>query len=405
MKDVPRKAVVLAAGLGERMRPLSLDLPKPLMPFWGIPPLERILRKLRSWGVEEALVNLHADAGAVVEWILAHPVDGLRVSMSFEPAILGTGGALVRAHWFPGPGPFWIANADVICALDPTPLRAALAARNTLAAVWVHSERGPRTVDVANGLVRCFRSATPGAPGTGTFCGIHLVRPEVLGFLPKTEEFCTIVSAYEAVLRAGRRIAAVGIPGSFWADLGTPRQMIEAHREWQASRDGCREVVRTSGLATRSPAPPLHPSPSAASPPSRRMPRSAAEPWSRTPSCGPGRASHPGRGCTEPSSDAAPSLAASCAARSSVRPLPSRPSSARRLDRGSARTRRPKPSNRADRTAPSSGCAGRAAGPYSSVTAVCGPRTNATRATPGSSPPLASAFRKSSPTIPRRGFS
>ncbi len=261
MKDVPRKAVVLAAGLGERMRPLSLDLPKPLMPFCGIPPLERVLRKLRSWGVEEALVNLHADAGAVVEWILAHPVDGLRVSMSFEPAILGTGGALVRAHWFPGPGPFWIANADVICALDPAPLRAALAARNTLAAVWVHSERGPRTVDVANGLVRCFRSATPGAPGTVTFCGVHLVRPEVLGFLPKTEEFCTIVSAYEAALRAGRRIAAVDIPGSFWADLGTPRQMIEAHRECQASSDGCREVVRTSDLAPPLPPSTFHPPP------------------------------------------------------------------------------------------------------------------------------------------------
>lgn len=250
MKDVPRKAVVLAAGLGERMRPLSLDLPKPLMPFWGIPPLERVLRMLRTWGVEHALVNLHAGADAIVAWILAHPVDGLRVSMSFEPAILGTGGALVRAGWFPGPEPFWIANSDVIGSLDPAPLQTALAARHTLAAVWVHPERGPRTVDVANGIVRGFRSATPGAPGTATFCGVHLVRPEILGFLPKAEEFCTIVSAYEAAMRAGRRIAAVEIPRSFWADLGTPRQMIEAHREWQAP---CRAVARTSGLAPRPP--------------------------------------------------------------------------------------------------------------------------------------------------------
>ncbi len=230
MKGIPRKALVLAAGLGTRMRPLSLDLPKPLMPFWGRSVLERTLRMLRAWGVGEVVVNVHAGADEMLRWILANPVDGLRVSLSFEPEVLGTGGALVRARWFVDGRPFWIVNADIACALDPAPLRAALARPGALAAVWVDPARGPRTVEVVRGAVRNFRSATPGAPGTATFCGVHLVRPEALEHLPRDEKFCTIVSAYEAAMRAGRRIAAVAIPGSFWADLGTPRQMIEAHR-------------------------------------------------------------------------------------------------------------------------------------------------------------------------------
>ena len=248
MNTVPTRALVLAAGLGTRMRPLSLDLPKPLMPFWGVPPLERTLRMLRSWGVTEAVVNVHAGAGEMLRWILANPVDGLRVDLSFEPDALGTGGALVRARWFVGARPFWIVNADIACALDPAPLRAALAARSTLAAVWVDPARGPRTVEVARGAVRNFRSATPGAPGTATFCGVHLVRPEVLRFLPQSEAFGTIVAAYEAAMKAGRRIAAVEIPGAFWADLGTPRQVIEAHR---ATSDIQHPISNTQGRRPR----------------------------------------------------------------------------------------------------------------------------------------------------------
>ncbi len=230
MNAVPKKAVVLAAGLGTRMRPLSHDLPKPLMPFHGRPSLERALLMLRDWGVEEVLVNLHAGAGDMLAWILANPVRGLRLSLSHEPAVLGTGGALVRARWFLDANPFWIVNADIACALDPAPLRAAFDAPGVLASVWVHAGCGPRTVETDRGYVRDFRSATPGAPGTATFCGVHLADPEVLRFLPREERFGTIVSAYEAAIRAGRRIAAVEIPGSFWADLGTPRQVIEAHR-------------------------------------------------------------------------------------------------------------------------------------------------------------------------------
>lgn len=230
----PTQAFVLAAGFGTRMRPLSFDLPKPLMPLWNKPVLERTLLLLRRWGVRDVLINLHHQPGEILEFVRRHPVPGLRIELSFEPDILGTGGALRRAEWFIRGAPFWLINADVAAALDPAPLIRAFG-RRRLAALWVHESRGPRTVEVRRGLVTDFASRRPGADGTFTFCGLHLLSPRILDWLPK-EGFAGIIEAYERAMARGETIAAVCVPGSYWADIGTPRQYLEAHRERQESR-------------------------------------------------------------------------------------------------------------------------------------------------------------------------
>ena len=118
---LPNKAFVLAAGFGTRMLPLSRDLPKPMMPLWGRPLLEHVLLLLRDWGVRDVLVNTHHRPGELIRWAAGRPVAGLRVNFSFEPEILGTGGALRRAAWFLDDRPFWLINADVAADLDPSP--------------------------------------------------------------------------------------------------------------------------------------------------------------------------------------------------------------------------------------------------------------------------------------------
>lgn len=211
------------------MRPLSLVRPKPLMPFWGRSPLDRALDLLGSWGVRDALVNLHHRPGDLLRAALERPPGGVRISLSFEPEILGTGGALQRAAWFTEGGPFWILNADVVGRPDPDALRRAFGRPRTIAAVWLHPARGPRTVEVRRGSVAAFRSAAPGSPGTATLCGVHLVRPELLRYLPAAG-FATLVEGYEAAMRDGWRVAAV-VQDRFWADLGTPAQYLAAHAE------------------------------------------------------------------------------------------------------------------------------------------------------------------------------
>lgn len=235
----PRKAILLAAGFGERMRPLSAAIPKPLLPLWGRPSALRGLDLLAAWGVRDVLVNLHYGADAVFNTLRRAAPPALRLAFSFEPAILGTGGALRRAAWFlsgENPDqPFWLLNSDVAAVVSPEPLLRAFRPPRVIAALWMCPGVGPQTVQVARGRVVSFRAARPGAPGTATFSGLHLISPRVLDYLPPEEKFCSIIEAYEAAQRDGREIAAVSLAGSWWADLGTPEDYLQAHRAIRAA--------------------------------------------------------------------------------------------------------------------------------------------------------------------------
>ena len=224
--------MLLAAGYGTRMAPLNRDGPKALMPFWNEPLLRRATRLLAEWGVHELLINVHHGADAIVETVRQWNPTSLAVTISHEPEILGTGGALQRANWFFDKEPFWLLNADIVAELSPQPLCRALRAPRTLAALWLHPSCGPRTVRHGNGCVQDFRASQPGAPDTATFCGLHLVRPEILHYLPSTG-FASIITAYEHAMAAGWRVAACPIPDARWADVGTPAHYLQAHAEWQ----------------------------------------------------------------------------------------------------------------------------------------------------------------------------
>ncbi len=227
----PERAIVLAAGFGTRLQPLTLCRPKPLVPVWGTPVLRHVLGLLRDWGVRDVLINLHHGAGPILNHLRLNPLPGLRCSFSFEPDILGTGGALVRAAWFTDPDrPFWIMNADVLGDLSPRPLLRAMADRRAVAALWLDPARGPRTVETTGGLITSFRSATPAAPDTATFCGLQLVSPHLLRYLPPTG-FATLIDAYETAMRHGECVAGVTVPGSYWSDIGSPEDYRAAHRD------------------------------------------------------------------------------------------------------------------------------------------------------------------------------
>lgn len=228
----PRTAVVLAAGFGSRMQPLSVDRPKAVMPFWNHSLLQRALERLYQWGVRHFLVNVHSGADEVVREVVALGRAGWPVTLSFEPTILGTGGALTRARWFLDDAPFWVVNADVVLDGSPTGLIQTLQKPDTIAALWMYAARGPRSVLCSDGYVQNFRAPQPGAPGTATFCGVHLIRPELWNFMPDNDRFVSIIDVYEQALTSGWRIAAYQAPDTRWADVGTPEQYLDAHAEW-----------------------------------------------------------------------------------------------------------------------------------------------------------------------------
>ncbi|MDP2991421.1 MAG: phosphotransferase, partial [Kiritimatiellota bacterium] len=143
---------------------------------------------------------------------------------------MGTGGALRHAAWFLDAQPFWMINADIAADLDPRALITAFHQPRVLAALWLNAERGPRTVEMTGGRITNFASSRPGTEGTYTFCGLQLLSPRILEFIP-TKGFASIVQAYQQAFSHAWKIAGIGVAHSYWADIGTPDGYLQAHRE------------------------------------------------------------------------------------------------------------------------------------------------------------------------------
>ncbi len=226
----PRKAIILAAGMATRMFPLCLDTPKPMMPLWDRPIIGHLLAMLARWGVRDVLVNLHFNPSPICEYLKRESPAGLRVTLSFEPEILGTGGVLRRAEWFLDSEPFWMINADIAAALTPARLLAAFERPDTIASLWMEPERGPLTVEMRAGKIIDFQTSRPGTRGTYTFCGLQLISPALLRYLPP-KPFCSVIQAYQNAMRDGWTVRGACVPTSYWADMGTPESYLKTHAE------------------------------------------------------------------------------------------------------------------------------------------------------------------------------
>src|ERR1700730_11225643 len=118
------KAMILAAGLGTRLRPLTDDRPKALVEVAGHTLLEITLLRLRQFGIREVIVNVHHFAEMIVEYLKKNDNFGLRIEISREEVLLDTGGGLKKAAWFfledsnHSDEPFILHNVDVLSTID-----------------------------------------------------------------------------------------------------------------------------------------------------------------------------------------------------------------------------------------------------------------------------------------------
>jgi len=220
------KAMILAAGRGERMRPLTDTCPKPLLQVGGKPLIVWHLERLAEAGFCEVVVN-HAHLGALIETALG---DGqrwnLRIEYSAEPeGALETAGGIAQAMPMLGEAPFLVINGDIFCDWNPrlalVGLRSGKLARLVLVPNPPQHPNGDFTF---NGTaVSAIGTGTSGVPGTRyTFSGIGIYRPELFaGIVPGTR-----AKLAPLLVNAMNRSVVEGeLHSGTWIDVGTPERL------------------------------------------------------------------------------------------------------------------------------------------------------------------------------------
>jgi mannose-1-phosphate guanylyltransferase len=241
------RAVVLAAGLGTRLRPLTAAIPKPLLPVLGRPLIAWTLERLAAAGVEQAAINLHHHADAIPA-ALGDRFGAMPLVYSREPTILGTLGALHPLREFIAPADLVVlVNGDSLCRWPFEELIARQAAHRCaqppLATLLVSSSADPGAFGGGVAVSDAGRLSTllpgPTAHRRQVFIGAHAFAPSLV--LEAPAAFSDIVrDLYEPLLRAGARIDALATSAQ-WHDVGTPGRYLDAVLGWAAHEHPTRD--------------------------------------------------------------------------------------------------------------------------------------------------------------------
>ena len=218
------KGMILAAGFGTRLRPITHTLPKPMVPLCNRPLIAWAVESFHAAGVHDLIVNLH-HLPEVLERYLRDRYD--RIEFSYEEQILGTGGAIRRVRpLLTGEEAFFLVNGDTVQFPRWSELREALG--GGIAALTLrHPPANDRFTPVYfdNGRVTGFGKGT-GEPLM--FAGSHLISTRVFDYLPEEEEFGIVDRVYQPLLDSGRETIGAIVDDGLWFDVGTPQRYLGA---------------------------------------------------------------------------------------------------------------------------------------------------------------------------------
>jgi len=236
------KAMVLAAGLGTRLRPLTDDRPKALVEIAGRTLLEITLTRLRSFGVSEVIINVHHFADMVLEYLKTKDNFGLRIEISREEILLDTGGGLKKAADFfressGSEQPFIVHNVDVISTIDLRRMVQSHIENQALATLAVQDRETSRYLVFGPQLQLCGRRSgrdkntelvrSAAQVQALAFSGIHVISPRLLAMLSEDGVF-SIITSYLRLARHGEKILGFRADEYYWRDLGKPENMLQA---------------------------------------------------------------------------------------------------------------------------------------------------------------------------------
>jgi NDP-sugar pyrophosphorylase family protein/aminoglycoside/choline kinase family phosphotransferase len=230
MSKFPVTIFLPAAGLGERLRPITNHLPKPLLPILGRPLIDIILKRLTAVCNGKIGINLHWKPELIRAWA-ASSVWKDCIQFFPENPILGTGGALKNAEKFLADGPFLVHNSDILLEIDFTRLIETHVKSGNIATLVTH--RHPKLSNVVvddDDLVLDVENPGDSRPDPGriakkvAYTGIALYSPGILKFLPSGVSHATV--AWVNAAKAGHRVQALDFTGAYWNDIGTPASYV-----------------------------------------------------------------------------------------------------------------------------------------------------------------------------------
>jgi len=240
------KAMVLAAGLGTRLRPLTDNRPKALVEIAGRTLLEITLSRLRAWGIREVIINVHHFADMILEYLKTNDNFGLRIEVSREEVLLDTGGGLKKAAYFfledsnCFEKPFILHNVDVISTIDLRRMVQFHAENQALATLAVQDREASRYLLFDEQLQLCGRRSgrdqktefvrSSQQVQALAFSGIHVISPRLFAMMIEEGVF-SIITSYLHLAAHGEKLLAFRADEYYWRDLGSPENVMQAAQD------------------------------------------------------------------------------------------------------------------------------------------------------------------------------
>jgi len=241
------KAMILAAGLGTRLRPLTDNRPKALVEIDGRTLLEITLSRLRKFGIQQVIVNVHHFADQVVDYLKKNDSFGMHVEISREDILLDTGGGLKKAAWFlkaplgdSKDSAFILHNVDVLSTIDldlmlqrhsDDQALATLAVQERETSRYLLFDEQRRLCGRRRGGEQDARNVRPAEETSAwAFCGIHIISTRLLSMMSEDGTF-SIIDTYVRLAAQGEKIVAFRADEYYWRDLGKPESMAQAEND------------------------------------------------------------------------------------------------------------------------------------------------------------------------------
>ena len=225
------KAMIFAAGLGTRLRPVTNTKPKALVEVNGVPLVETVLKRLIAAGVSEVIINLHHFPDQIRDFVRKKNNFGILIEFSFEETLLDTGGGLKNAAWFFDDGqPFIIHNVDILSNINLESMFEHHLENKCLVTLAVNKRETKRFLIFDEENLLCgwkslnvnkeVVSRVPqGKSQDLGFCGIHVVSPDIFSKMTEENVF-SIITSYMRLIGEGERIVAFRTDGCSWRDVG-----------------------------------------------------------------------------------------------------------------------------------------------------------------------------------------